>query len=227
MMQQPFQSPVPDEVPRAVLFDCDGVLVDSEPALARIAALALRDFGLPAEAEDFAQYIGMGEDSYIGGVARKYGGNLTVEMKDHVYEKYIELCAEFVHPMPGAVQLIRQLQAAGFRLAMATSADRVKAEANLALLGLGDTGFDVVITGTDVVRKKPFPDIYLLAAEKCGVSPANAFVIEDAESGVQAAKAAGMHAIALTSSLPAHRLLAAGADDIVDTLDAVSEIVGI
>lgn len=227
MIQKLIHATADNDAPRAVLFDCDGVLVDSEPALARIAALALRDFGLPAEAEDFAQYIGMGEDVYIGGVARKYGGTLSPEMKAHVYDKYIELCAEFVHPMPGAIQLIRRLQAAGFRLAMATSADHVKAMANLALLDLGEAGFDAVITGTDVDRKKPFPDIYLLAADKCGVSPANAYVVEDAESGIQAAKAAGMRTIALTSSLPSDRLSAAGADDIIDTLDAVSAIVGI
>ncbi len=129
--------------------------------------------------------------------------------------------------MPGAVELIRALRGGGFRVAMATSADRVKAAANLRVLGIDESAFDAVVTGDDVERKKPFPDIYLAAAARCGVAPGDAWVVEDAESGVQAAKAAGMHAIALTSSFPAGRLLAAGADDVIDRLDQVPALVGL
>lgn len=223
----PLAGHVPSGRPRAVLFDCDGVLVDSEPALARIAALALRDFGLPAEAEDFAPYIGTGEDTYIGGVVRKHGGDFVQEMKDHIYEKYIELCEAYVRPMPGALDLLGKLRGAGFRIALATSADRVKAAANLRVLGMDESSFDAVVTGSDVTRKKPYPDIYLLAAMRCGVAPEDAYVVEDAESGIQSACAAGMHAVGLSSSLPAGRLFAAGAREVIDRLDMMPSIVGL
>lgn len=212
---------------QAVLFDCDGVLVDSEAPLARIAAMALRDFGIPAEPADFAPFVGMGEDAYIGGVAAQYGATFTMELKRHVYDKYIERCDEFVRPMPGIPELLRVLRAADWRLAMATSADRVKAVANLRILGMEDRGFDAVVTGDDVLRKKPYPDIYLEAARRCGVAPGDAWVIEDAESGIQAGKAAGMRVIGLTSTLPSARLTSAGADAVVDRLDQVADLLGL
>ena len=212
---------------QAVLFDCDGVLVDSEAPLARIAAMALRDFGIPAEPADFAPFVGMGEDAYIGGVAAKYGAAFTGELKHHVYDKYIALCDAFVSPMPGVQELLHVLRAANWRLAMATSADHVKAMANLRILGMEDHGFDAVVTGDDVILKKPHPDIYLEAARRCGVEPGDAWVIEDAKSGVRAGKAAGMRVIGLTSTLPASQLLAAGADAVVDRLDQAAGLLGL
>jgi beta-phosphoglucomutase len=226
-MNETCQKAFPAARPRGVLFDCDGVLVDSEPALARIAALALQDFGLPAEAEDFAPFIGTGEDAYIGGVVRKHGGTFVPAMKDHVYEKYIELCEVYVRPMPGAHDLLRALRGAGFRIALATSADRVKAAANMRVLGMDESFFDTVITGSDVTRKKPYPDIYLLAASRCGVAPEDTYVVEDAESGIRSACAAGMHAIGLSSSLSAVRLYAAGAQEVIERLDMLPAIVGV
>ena len=101
---------------QAVLFDCDGVLVDSEAPLARIAAMALRDFGIPAEPSDFAPFVGMGEDAYIGGVAAQYGAVFTAELKQHVYDKYVELCDAFVLPMPGVRELLAALRSAGWSL---------------------------------------------------------------------------------------------------------------
>lgn len=212
---------------QAVLFDCDGVLVDSEAPLARIAAMALRDFGIPAEPSDFAPFVGMGEDAYIGGVAAQYGAVFTAELKQHVYDKYVELCDAYVLPMPGVRELLAALRSAGWRLAMATSADQVKAMANLRILGMEEHGFDAVVTGDDVLLKKPHPDIYLEAARRCGVAPQDAWVIEDAESGVRAGKAAGMRVIGLTSTLSAPRLLAAGADAVVDRLDQVASHLGL
>jgi len=212
---------------QAVLFDCDGVLVDSEAPLARIAAMALRDFGIPAEPSDFAPFVGMGEDAYIGGVAAQYGAVFTAELKQHVYDKYVELCDAFVLPMPGVRELLAALRSAGWRLAMATSADQVKAMANLRILGMEEHGFDAIVTGDDVLLKKPHPDRYLEAARRCGVASQDAWVIEDAESGVRAGKAAGMRVIGLTSTLSAPRLLAAGADAVVDRLDQVASHLGL
>jgi HAD superfamily hydrolase (TIGR01509 family) len=210
---------------KAVLFDCDGVLVDSEPALARIAAIALGDFGAPAKAEDFKPYIGMGEEKYLGEVLKKYGVQFTPDVKAHVYEKYIELAPDYVEAFAGVRELLQQLKNEGYRIAVASSADLIKVEANLKVLNVSDNIFDAVITGSDIERKKPFPDIYLLAAERCGIDPAMCYVVEDAVSGVQAAKAAKMTAIGFTSAHSGQELSDAGADYLVDNMAKVADIV--
>jgi len=204
--------------PVGILFDCDGVLVDSEPALAEIAAIALHDFGAAAIPEDFKPYIGMGEDMYIGEVTAKYGVVFDETIKHHVYEKYVELAANFVHPFPGMRDLLIRLKSAGCRIAVASSADQIKVTTNLGLLNLPAEFFDAVITGSDIERKKPFPDIYLLASRKCQVTPDRCFVVEDAVSGIQSGKAAGMTCIGFTSSHTAEELRTAGADIIVDDI---------
>ncbi|MEI8201117.1 MAG: HAD family phosphatase [Eubacteriales bacterium] len=204
--------------PVGILFDCDGVLVDSEPALAEIAATALRDFGAAAIPADFKPYIGMSEDMYLGEVTAKYGVEFNETITHHVYEKYVELAANFVHPFPGMRDMLIRLKTAGCRIAVASSAEQIKVTTNLKLLDLPAAFFDVVITGSDIERKKPFPDIYLLAASRCGVSPDRCFVVEDAVSGIQAGKAAGMTCIGFTSSHTAEELREAGADIIVDDI---------
>ena len=212
---------------QAVFFDCDGVLVDSEPAMAEIGALSLRDFGFPAKPDDFTPFIGTGEDAYIGGVVRKYGGTYTLDMKKHMYDRYLELCDRYVRPMPGADTLLKALRNAGYRTAMVTSADLVKAEANLRVLSRTPADFDTVVTGSDVSRKKPEPDIYLCAAERTGSDPARVIVVEDAESGLRSACAAGMVAVGLTSSLSEERLRAAGAHRIIRNLVDLLPLLGL
>ncbi|NCU26460.1 hypothetical protein EOM86_07025 [Candidatus Nomurabacteria bacterium] len=81
-----------------ILFDCDGVIVDSEKGLSMIAADVLRStFGIPAIASDFQEFIGMGEDGYIGGVVRKHGGVYTIDMKEEIYRQYIQILLEKGH----------------------------------------------------------------------------------------------------------------------------------
>jgi cytidine deaminase len=210
--------------PQAVLFDCDGVLVDSEPALAQIAALALQDFGAPAKPEDFKPYIGTGEDTYLGRVADQYGLAYTDAIKHHVYEKYAEQADRYVQPFPGVRELLMQLQSAGLRLAVASSADWIKVQTNLRALGMPEGTFDAIVTGSDIQRKKPFPDIYLLAAERTQSEPSRCIVVEDAVSGVAAGKAAGMTVIGFTSAHTAEELLAAGADRIVDQIGEIGAL---
>ena len=96
---------------------------------------------------------------------------------------------------------------------MASSADRVKVEANLTqVLQVPLDRFGAIVTGEDVVRRKPHPEIFLEAARRLGVPPAECCVIEDAVNGVEAAKAAGMRCVAVATSFPAESLAAVGAD---------------
>lgn len=103
-------------------------------------------------------------------------------------------------------------------MAVATSADRVKMNGNLAEIGLAPELFDALVCGNEVVNKKPHPEIFLLAAEKLGLPPVNCLVIEDAPNGIKAAKAAGMQALGLTTSFNSDFLKKTGADWIASDL---------
>ena len=197
---------------RAILFDMDGVLVDSEPVITKAARLALTEYGIPAQDADFHPFTGMGEDRFIGGVAEKYGAPYRLEMKQRTYAIYLEIVAAEIGTYPGIPGLLAALHGQGIRTAVASSADAVKVHANLPAAGIDATLFDVVLSGEDVVHKKPAPDIFLLAAQRLGIDPADCLVVEDALSGVRAAKAAGMACVAVTSSFTPDRLLEAGAD---------------
>jgi beta-phosphoglucomutase len=197
----------------AVLFDMDGVLVDSEPIISAAAIRALAEFGIHARPEDFEPFVGAGEDRYVGGVAELHGKIYIPEMKRLTYNWYLRLLPGMGKAFPGARDLVERLGSQGIACAVASSADRIKVEANLTqVLGVALDRFAAIVTGEDVVRRKPHPDIFLEAARQLRVLPEACCVIEDAVHGVEAAKAAGMRCIAVTTSFPAKALAAAGAD---------------
>ncbi len=200
----------------AVLFDMDGVLVDSEAFIAEAAvAMFAERHGVVVRGEDFLPFVGMGEDRYLGGVAEKYAVVLDMPWdKERTYALYAEVIHGRMKELPGAVGFVRECRRLGLKTSVATSADRGKMEANLRELGLAETEFDAVVTGLDISRKKPFPDIYLEAARRLAVAPVDCLVVEDALSGVEAAKAAGCACLGLTSSFGEAELRAAGADAI-------------
>jgi beta-phosphoglucomutase len=103
-------------------------------------------------------------------------------------------------------EFIERCRARSLKLAVATSADRVKMMINLASLGLPDDAFDQTVNGLEVEHKKPAPDIYLEAARRLDLRPGECLVVEDAVSGILAAKAAGCRCLALTTSFPPDRL---------------------
>lgn len=204
---------------KLVIFDMDGVLVDSEDAMAAMTKKALFDgWGIDADVEEFRPFRGMGDRAYVGGVAEAHGVPYEEQMKTDSYRLFCENAPRLVRVMPWSVELIEALEARGYMLCVASAADRIKVEANIACLGRGTRDFASVVTGADVERVKPAPDIFLRAAELCGVDPADALVCEDALSGVRAAKAAGMTAVAVTTSFSREALLDAGADFVFDDL---------
>ncbi|MGO9110663.1 MAG: HAD-IA family hydrolase [Thermoguttaceae bacterium] len=197
----------------AVLFDMDGVLVDSEPIINAAAIRALAEFGIQARPEDFEPFVGAGEDRYVGGVAELHGKTYVLEMKRRTYDWYLKLLPSMGKAFPGARDLVERLIQQGIACAVTSSADFVKVEANLTTVLQVPLGrFAALVTGDDVIRRKPYPDIFLEAARRLNVSPEECCVIEDAVHGVEAAKAAAMRCIAVTTSFPAATLAAAGAD---------------
>jgi HAD superfamily hydrolase (TIGR01509 family) len=206
---------------RAVVFDMDGVLTDSEPLINAAAIAMFRERGVIVQPADFHPFIGTGENRYIGGVAEQYGVALDLEAaKRRTYEIYLDLVPRQLHAFPGAVELVRQCRGAGLRVAVASSADLVKIEANLRQIGLPPAGWDAVVSAEDVIDKKPAPDIFLAAARKLGLPPAACAVVEDAVNGVQAARAAGMRCVAVAHSFPPDKLR--GADLIRERIAEVT-----
>lgn len=195
---------------KAAIFDMDGVLTDSEPLINEAAVTMFRERGVVVQPEDFLPFVGTGEDRYIGGVAEQYGVALDIaQAKQRTYEIYLSLVPGKLRAFAGARELVRACKSAGLRVAVASSADLIKIEANLAKIELPPEQWDVVISAEDVINKKPAPDIFLAAARRMGVSPAECAVIEDAVNGVQAAKAAGMRCLAVAQTFPAGELTAA------------------
>lgn len=197
---------------RGIIFDMDGVLLDSEPATAVASVRGMRDFGLTVDPEDFREYVGMGEKAYFGGVAEKYGGTYTQEMKDRIYEYYVRDAWKDIILFEGVPEVLRTLHARGYKLAVASGSLPIKVNTNIKAAGLPIECFSAIVTAADVKKQKPDPEIFLTAARKLGLDPSQCIVAEDAVSGVTGAKAGGMKCMGITTTFPAERLLSIGAD---------------
>jgi HAD superfamily hydrolase (TIGR01509 family) len=201
----------------AVIFDMDGVLADSEPLIKASATQMFLEKGYTVEPDDFNPFVGTGELRFIGGVAEKYGIELDLEAaKSRTYEIYLDLVPEHLNPYPGGKELFEECRSRGLKLALASSADRMKIDANLNHIDLAPALWDAVVSGEEVTRKKPAPDIFMIAASKLGVAPSACVVIEDAVHGVQAAKSAGMHCVGVAQTFPREHL--SEADWVVNNL---------
>jgi HAD superfamily hydrolase (TIGR01509 family) len=199
---------------RGVIFDMDGVLCDSEPFICEAARrLFAERYGLAVRPEEFRPFVGAGENRYLGGVAERHGVALDIEAdKARTYAIYLRIIRGRLKPLDGAGDYVADCRRRGLKLAVATSADRVKLEGNLAEIGLPADCFDACITGSDVAHKKPAPDIFLAAAGAMGTPAPRCLVVEDAPNGVRAGKAAAARVLALTSSFDADALRGCGAD---------------
>lgn len=191
---------------RALIFDMDGLLVDSEPLAAKAMADFLARFGQSPRPEIAARLLGRRLPEAIAIVRDAYGLAADLDELTRMYGAMrLAALRGNLRPMAGARELLAFGREAGLRLALATSGMREHVDVSLAESGLEGL-FDAEVTGDQVQRGKPAPDLFLLAAQQLGVSPAVCVVLEDAPLGVEAAKAAGMRVIAVpnerTASLP-------------------------
>ncbi|MDD4449169.1 MAG: HAD-IA family hydrolase, partial [Sphaerochaeta sp.] len=208
---------------KGILFDMDGVLIDSEPVILQAALAYLSDIGITAQPEDFIPFIGTGDKRYLCGVGEKYGVSIDFEQAKKALFSYYQRFANNRGPMPGVLRFIANARKAGLKLALATSAQRMKAAINLEAIGLKFEDFDMVVTGDVVKRTKPNPDIYQLSGLSLGLSTDECLVVEDALNGVQAGKAAGCSVCALESTFTITELSDAGADYVLSSLDAFAD----
>jgi HAD superfamily hydrolase (TIGR01509 family) len=196
-------------LPHAVLFDMDGLTVDSEPEwLIAEEELAL-ELGFTWEEADQAHCLG-GPLRRVGEYLATRAG-LPIEMGADLEQRIISMMVvrvtRGVRPMPGAIELIAELKEAGVPIALVSASPRRLVDA--ALLGSGLTGFDTTVAGDEVKRTKPFPDPYLEAARRLGVAASACVVLEDSATGVAAGLASGACVVAiphLVPIVPAERL---------------------
>ena len=210
-----------------VIFDLDGTLCDSEPFIAAAAAEALRRrYGITLVREDFAPFVGAGDDRFISGAAALKGvsADLAID-KPLTYQVYLELIPGALQPIAGAHAFVTALRNASVRVALATGSDLPKLRGNLAAIGLPEGAFDAVVSAEDVDRKKPDPEMFLLAARRLGLPPFRCLVVEDARNGVLAGRAAHCEVLAIASSQAPGDLLAAGASMVVSDYTALPEAV--
>jgi len=183
---------------RAVIFDMDGVLVDSYRAHLESWEQLARDHGLTMTAEQFSATFGRTTRDII----RNLWGNRVAENDIPAWDAqkeafYREIIRRDFPAMDGATELLRSLDEAGFAMAIGSSGPPENVETVIECLP-GAELISARVTGVDVTRGKPDPQVFLIAAEKLAVSPSRCAVIEDAPAGVQAARAAGMAAVAIT-----------------------------
>jgi HAD superfamily hydrolase (TIGR01509 family) len=190
----------------AFIFDIDGTIIDSMPWHGRSWAAFFVRHGLDYEGEAFLRRTAGRTGTEI---MRELFGPMSDERAwSLVHEKedvYRELFAPAFTEIAGFRDFARAARAQGIRIACATAGDAKNIAFALSGLGMADE-FDAVAGAHDVARGKPEPDLFLLAAARLGVDPADAIVFEDAPLGIEGARRAGMHAVAITSGEPAAKL---------------------
>ena len=182
---------------RAILFDLDGLMFDSEPHSLASWEAVLKERGVTLDQLTIASILGLRIDATARTLIDKYRLPDTVQsLSDAKTEYQIAHLDGHVPPMPGLFELLDEIDRRGLWKAVASSGIRRYVEAVLRVNGLLDR-FSVIITGDQVAHGKPAPDVFLAAARALSVEPEDCLVLEDAPAGVQAAKAAGMTCIAV------------------------------
>jgi beta-phosphoglucomutase family hydrolase len=204
----------------AVIWDMDGVLADTAPHHFRAWQETFSKRGIKFTEADFMRGFGVRNDAIIRNVLGEQTTDAEIETiareKEATFRRII---GKDIKPLPGALELLGQLHDRGIKMAIASSTVIENIHLIVGSLGI-ENYFEAIITGHDVTKGKPSPQVFLKAAQKLGVNPANSIVFEDAVAGVKAAKRAGMHCVAITSTHSREKL--AEADLVVDSLAEVS-----
>lgn len=200
-----------------VIFDMDGVLVDSYRAHRRSWQDTARHFRVSLTEQDFARTFGRTSREIIQSLwPSRFDDQQILQFDSAKEQRFREILESNFPEMPRASDLIQSLRDAECRLAIGSSGPPENVALVMRLLRAGKL-FDATVTGAEVKHGKPNPDVFLLAARKLGVDPSQCAVIEDAIPGLEAARRAGMVAIALTGTAPRDRL-EQHADEVVDSL---------
>ena len=210
----------------AVIFDMDGVLIDSEPLQLKSFNKVLERYGKHVTMNDFkGSYMGKRDTQICGNMIADY--NLPISERDFVKEKrkgYANILnVSIVKPTEGTASCLTLLKKNGLKLAIASSSSLEEIKAVAGKFGIADY-FSTLVSAHDVTNGKPSPDVYLKAAEKLNIKPEMCAAIEDTPTGIKSAKSAGMVCIAITTTHKEVELKEA--DKIVRRLNEIPNIVG-
>lgn len=200
--------------PTALIFDMDGVLIDSEPVHERSKREALQEAGITVRESLFADYIGRSDTVMINDLAAEHGLDAAqsaaiMQSKHAIYESL----EHTMQPVPGAVDFLRWASTR-YRMAVATSATPRNRAVTLGNLGV-DALFETAVDAASFKDPKPSPEVFNIALDRLQLAATDCWIVEDSVNGILAAKAAGCFAVGLTTSFSREALLEAGADFVV------------
>ncbi|MFN9010057.1 MAG: HAD family hydrolase [Hyphomonadaceae bacterium] len=208
--------------PKLVIFDCDGVLVDSESIANEVGAEWITALGWSMDAaEARARFLGLSDAAMFALIEQKIGRAITAKEIAQNHERITARFEAKLKAIPGVAAVVEDLAARSIPLAVASSGERAKILANLAKVGLLNYFGQQISSATEVAEAKPAPDVYLLAARKAGYEPSDCIAIEDSPNGVLAALRAGMQVIGFARETPAPDLTAVGAHQVFVTMAEV------
>jgi beta-phosphoglucomutase family hydrolase len=207
---------------KAVIFDMDGLMVDTEPlysqAMQQVAQKRGKCFTLELKQKIMGRLAIDSMRIFKEALGLNESPEEILEEREKIYGKLI---AQEIKPMPGLFKVLELLDKMGIRKAIASSSKRCWIELIIDKLGIRNQ-FEIIVSGQEIQRGKPNPDIYLLAAKKLNLKPQQCLVIEDATSGVKSAKSANMKCIAIPNQFT-QGLDFSGADLVLNSLEEINE----
>jgi HAD superfamily hydrolase (TIGR01509 family) len=214
--------------PGAVIFDCDGVLVDSETLMSVVFSGMLTELGLPYSPDDTIRtFMGRSMVSCMQIVERQLGHPAPADFLQRLDVRAGDAFARDLEAVPGVETLLDLLDVHGVPYAVASSGSHDKMQTTLGLTGLLPRLEGRITSATEVAHGKPSPDVFLLAAERLDMPADECLVIEDSLLGIEAALAAGMRVIGYAAMTDAGAMRAAGATHVVTTMDEIPALLAL
>lgn len=210
-----------------ILFDLDGVIINTEPLHARAKRIAFEHYGVPVPDDMYAAFRGRSDKDMVEDVVQLLGPSSLewTKVLAHKDETFNALEHE-IELIPGAAEFVASARNHFDKLALVTSATKRNQEYALRRFELASF-FDVIVTAEDITRTKPDPEPYLTAVSRLGVAPKSCLVVEDSMHGVISANAAGCTVIAITTSFTAAELAEFNPQNIVNSYDELASLLGI
>jgi HAD superfamily hydrolase (TIGR01509 family) len=206
-----------------VIFDCDGILVDTERLAISIDEQVLADAGWPMTKEEIVErFVGRSDAYMLAEVERRTGRDLTSEWYTTYAKMYRTLFEAELRPVPGIVEV---LDALDIETCVASSGTRERIQFTLGITGLLDRFDGHIYSAEDVDRGKPFPDLFLHAADAMDTSPNACVVVEDSAAGVEAARSASMRVLAYGAGVTPPQKLAGAATTVFDNMAQLPELI--
>ena len=208
----------------AVIFDMDGLLVNTEEVFRDISFSVTRSMGFVISMSFYRKLLGIRSDEERKLWAEYYPDFNLAQYRDAFRQEYGRLVrAGMIHAKAGALRLLDTLQRSGVPYALATSSGLARAEETLRITGL-DQYFRTIVTGEQVTRSKPDPEIFLTAAGKLGVPPSECMVLEDSVNGIKAGREAGMVVCMVPDLIPYEDGFSGCCDFVCSSLSEVSDL---